>query len=200
MEVIPTCSLSAPTWSFRSFTQTFEPETDVNVERDMTALAIKDHVGFSIRSIDSLVDLVAVLREDTDLPPGTDLSLETARAIKCIFDNLAWSDGEVSRAETQHLLNMIGQHEWLRNAYLQIDSSEPCAKGINKIPNLVFLALDHDERNETHYAPMIVNSLEMIAYGVITADGVASMDELDRFREHLAAMRQFLPSTGRRRS
>ncbi len=165
----------------------------------MTALAVKDHVGFSIRSVDSLVDVVSILREDSDLPAGTDLSLETARAIKCVFDNLAWSDGEVSRSEVQHLLSMIGQYEWLRNAYLQVDEVEPSARGINKIPNLIFLALDHDERNGTHYAAMLVNSLEMIAYGVITADGVATLDELDRFREHLVAMRQFLPSTGRQR-
>lgn len=173
--------------------------TDISVVNDVTALAVKDHVGFSIRSVDSLVDVVSILREDTDLPIGTDLSLETARAIKCVFDNLAWSDGDMSRAEVQHLLNMIGQYEWLRNAYLQIDEVEPSARGINKIPNLVFLALDHDERNSTHYAPMLVNSLEMIAYGVITADGEANMQELERFREHLVAMRQFLPNRGRRR-
>lgn len=165
----------------------------------MTALAVKDHVGFSIRSVDSLVEVVSVLREDDDLPAGTDLSLETARAIKCVFDNLAWSDGEMSKAEVTHLLNMIGQYEWLRNAYLQVDEVEPSARGINKIPNLIFLALDHDERCGTHYGSMLVNSLEMIAYGVITADGVASPDELDRFREHLVAMRQFLPNSGRKR-
>ena len=165
----------------------------------MTALAVKDHVGFSIRSVDSLIEVVRVLREDTDLPAGTELSLETARAIKCVFDNLAWSDGEMSKAEVQHLLNMICQYEWLRNAYLQVDEVEPCAKGINKIPNLVFLALDYDERNGTHYAAMLVNSLEMIGYGVITADGVATLPELERFREHLVAMRQFLPTSGRKK-
>lgn len=165
----------------------------------MTALAVKDHVGFSIRSVESLVEVVNILRNDTDLPVGTDLSLETASAIKCVFDNLAWSDGEMSKAEIQHLLNMIGQFEWLRNAYLQVDEVEPSAKGINKIPNLIFLALDHDERNGTHYAAMLVNSLEMIAYGVITADGVATMPELERFREHLVAMRQFLPGSSRKR-
>ena len=105
----------------------------------------------------------------------------------------------MSKAEIQHLLNMIGQFEWLRNAYLQVDEVEPSAKGINKIPNLIFLALDHDERHGTHYAAMLVNSLEMIAYGVITADGVATIPELERFREHLVSMRQFLPRSPQKR-
>ncbi len=163
----------------------------------MTALVMKDQVGFSIRSVDSLVEIVNVLRQDDDLPLNTDLSLETARAIKIVFDNLAWSDGELSRAESQHLLNMIGRYEWLRNAYLQVDEKEPSSRGINKIPNLIQLALDHDERMGTHYGPMLVNALEMIAYGVITADGAATPSELETFREHLAAMREFLPKPRR---
>jgi len=184
---------------FSRFAQPLHGQCKVCVDIYMTALAVKDHVGFSIRSVDSLVEIVSILREDSDLPVGTDLSLETARAIKCVFDNLAWSDGEMSKAEVQHLLNMIDQYEWLRNAYLQVDEVEPSARGINKIPNLIFLALDHDERKGTHYAAMLVNSLEMIAFGVITADGVASQDELAKFREHLVAMRQFLPNAGRKK-
>lgn len=158
----------------------------------MTNLILNDQVGFSRRSVDALVEVVKVLRKDDDLPAHADLSLETARAIKYIFDNLAWSDGHLSSEEVRHLHRLLEGHDWLRNSYIQVESSEPRTSGINKIPQLVFHAIDHDERNGTHYAPMLINSLEMIAYGVIAADGEATPEELHIFREHIAAMRSFL--------
>jgi hypothetical protein len=160
----------------------------------MTSLILGDQVAFSRRSVDALVDVVSVLRKDDDLPASCDLNLETARSIKYIFDNLAWSDNHLSLAEIELLHQFLGEHEWLRDAYMQVEALEPMvngseAIGLYTIPNLIFLALDHDHRNRTYYAHMLVNALEMIAYGVIAADGAATDDELYHFRKHVAAMR-----------
>jgi hypothetical protein len=162
-----------------------------NVELNMTSLILADQVGFSKRSVDSLVDVVKVLRKDDDLPLDTDLSLETARAIKYIFDSAAWSDGQLNQEEIKLLHDLLSGHEWLRNAYFQVEASEPRASGLYKIPNLLFLAMDHDERMKTHYAQMLVNALEMIAYGVVAADGNATPDELSHFRHHISTLREF---------
>jgi hypothetical protein len=158
----------------------------------VTTLILGDQVGFSKRSVDSLVEIVNILRSDDDLPVGTDMSLETARAIKSVFDSLAWSDGSLGKEEIRLLHYLLNDYGWLRNAYIQVEANEPNARGLFKIPRLLDLAMDHDERRSTHYAQMLVNALEMIAYGVIASDGHATDDELTHFRKHMASLRGYI--------
>jgi hypothetical protein len=158
----------------------------------MNRLLVKDHLEFAQRSVNSLVEIVDVLRKDDYSSNFHDLSLEAARAVKCVFDRLAWSDGSVSAIEMQQLQNMLDVHSWLWNAYLQVEEAEPSSVGINTIPNLIFIAKDYDERHKSHHAHRLVNALEMIGFGVISADGDASQEEKDAFRNYISTFRTII--------
>jgi hypothetical protein len=166
--------------------------TEIDVVNDMTSLVMNDQIGFSRRSIDGLVEIVSTLRKDIDLPAGSNLRIETARAVKAIFDNLAWADGQLDSEEIQHLNLLLDTHQWLKNAYVQIERTDLRSTGVNNIPNLLCIAMDYDERNNSHLAQMLVNTLEMIAYGVIASDGGGTPEELQVFRSHVSAMRRFV--------
>lgn len=158
----------------------------------MNRLLVKDHLEFAQRSVNSLVEIVDDLRKDDYSEKFNDLSLEAARAIKCVFDRLAWSDGSVSPVEMQQLQNMLDVHGWLWNAYLQVEEADPSGAGINTIPALIFIAKDYDERHRTHHAHRLVNALEMIGFGVISADGDASKEETEAFRNYISTFRTII--------
>lgn len=158
----------------------------------MTLLAMHDRLEFAQRSVNSLVDIVEILRKDDYSNDFHDLSLEAARAIKCVFDRLAWSDGSVSNVEMTQLQNMLDVFPWLWNAYIQVEEVDPMNIGINTIPQLIFIAQDYDERHQTHHAHRLVNALEMIGFGVISADGDASREEKEAFRNYISTFRTII--------
>ncbi|MEY4880647.1 MAG: hypothetical protein RLZ87_74 [Armatimonadota bacterium] len=161
---------------------------------------MKDSMGFAVRSVEALVEIVSLLRKDDFSNEFNDLSLETARAIKCVFDRLAWSDGTLSQLEVAQLHKMLQTNEWLWNAYLQVEKSEPRMNEMNHIPKLVFIARDYDERNQSQLAHRLVVSLEMIGYGIIAADGSTDSEELIAFREYISRVRAFILPEPKKRS
>jgi hypothetical protein len=95
---------------------------------------------------------------------------------------------------------MLQTNEWLWNAYLQVERSEPRMNEMNHIPKLVFIARDYDERNQSQLAHRLVVSLEMIGYGIIAADGSTDSEELIAFREYISRVRAFILPEPKKRS
>lgn len=158
----------------------------------MQPIQVKDSTTFASRSVTSLLEIVDLLDKDTDKRRGVDPYFEAARAIKSVFDHLAWVDGELDRSECEMLDNLLSASPRLNECYERAVSSEPVLEGVVKIPFLLDLAHDYDERNGTFLGHMAINSLEMIGCGIIGADGTVSLDEIVAFQRHLSSLREYL--------
>ena len=80
----------------------------------------------------------------------------------------------------------------LAKAYTRAVAAVPPMEGIVVIPFLLDLAHDYDERNGTCLGHMTINALEMIGYGIISADGDLSLKEIEAFQLHLSSLREYL--------
>jgi len=158
----------------------------------MQTIQVIDNNHFASRSVTSLLEIVELLDNDTDKRRGVDPYFEAARAIKSIFDHLAWVDGALDNTECAMLDTLLSANARLSDGYDRAVSSDPVLDGVVKIPFLLDLAHDYDERNHTFLGHMAINSLEMIGYGIIGADGTVSLDEIVAFQRHLSSLREYL--------
>ncbi len=166
-------------------------EPPVDVEVIVSALRIKDVPEFSERSISSLVEIVNLLATDEGRTKTLNMMHEAAVALRFVFENIAWVDGQLDRHEMEMLDNYLRQEASLADAFRQV-IEDPEFGVPEGIPMILREAVQYDKRLKTSISHVLVNTLEMVAYGFAMKDGETETQNFDSFRSVIKSLRDFV--------
>lgn len=162
-----------------------------NVDMIVSALRIKDVPEFSERSISSLVEIVSLLASDEGRTSSFNMMHEAAVALRFVFESIAWVDGQLDRHEMEMLDNYLRQEANLADAFLLV-IEDPEFGVIDGIPTILREAVHYDRREGTSISHVLVNTLEMVAYGFAMKDGETETQNFDSFRTVIKSLRDFV--------
>lgn len=162
-----------------------------DVDMIVSALRIKDVPEFSERSISSLVEIVNLLAANEDRTSSLNMMHEAAVALRFVFESIAWVDGQLDQHEMEMLDNYLRQEASLADAFLLVmEDPEFCV--VEGIPTILREAVTYDHRQGTSISHVLVNTLEMVAYGFAMKDGETETQNFDTFRSVIKSLRDFV--------
>lgn len=142
------------------------------------------------RSLDSLRDIGRFLQNQTQFWECADLDREVARAVRQVFDRLAWSDGVLDRYEC-HIFDSLRMTDTEFARKLADVLEKEVAPADDVIPSLLVAAYAYDRENHSHLAPMVIDNLETLGYAIVAGNGVVLATESDTLKAFVAELRAY---------
>jgi hypothetical protein len=152
------------------------------LHRDMTEAATK--------SLDAVLEIARHVGGSVELHDAFDSDLETARAVRSLFNHLAWSDGVLDGFECALLDHLRRSDVGFAHRLAKVIADEP-ASDPTAIPGLVQRVKRFDRNNHSHLTYTLVGHLEALGAAIISGNSVVLPQEFAALNAYMMPIREY---------